>query len=173
MVRAVREHSVALRDAVARIPAVLDARDGYDCARRVDLANADVRQPDVSDLALLAEARERAHALRERHGGVGRVQLIDVDAAHPERAAGSARTPREVLGLRVAGPRAIGAPEAALCRDDDLLLPPRKRARDESLVVADVVVVEAVDVGGVEERDARRRTPRAGRESSRPPRGGR
>ena len=70
-------------------------------------------------------------------------------------------------------PASLGPRQAALGRDDDaraIAVPAGERAGDQPLVVAGARVVQAVRVGGVEERDAgieRRVQDRDGRASSR------
>ena len=118
----------------------------------------------MGDLALAPESRELAHAVLEAHVRVGGVELVDADAVDAEgdeaRLAGLA----QVLGPGVARPGSAGPLEASLRGHDDrgrrLLA---QGPRDEALVVSDVAVVEAVDVGGVDQGDAgvERRVDRA------------
>jgi hypothetical protein len=72
-----------------------------------------------------------------------------------------------VSRARVAGPGAVGALEAALGGDDNRVARRRprlaERSREEPFAVADIAMVQAVDVGRVEERGAgvERRAQRA------------
>ena len=65
----------ALREAVA----VLDRDDRNDCAGARELPRVHVRHADVPNLALGPELAERTDGRLDRNGGVGRVQLVDVD----------------------------------------------------------------------------------------------
>src|SRR6185436_16714616 len=87
----------------------------------------------------------------------GCMQLIEVNALYTERAkAGFARS-AQMASLPVWHPLAIRSTQAAFRRDNDaraVTSPACQRTRDEPLVVADVVIVQAIDVRGVEEGDA-------------------
>ena len=84
------------------------------------------------------------------HLGIGRVQLVEVDAVHAQAGAASPRTRPQVLGPAVARPLPRAGPlEPALRRDDEIVGVGVQRLGDELL--GDV---RAVAVGGVDEVDA-------------------
>ena len=62
-----------------------------------------------------------------------------------------------MLGPAIGLPATRWSRHAALCRHNDLVpvpLPASKGTGHEPLVMADVLVVEAVDIGGIDERDS-------------------
>ena len=122
----------------------------------IDLPHAHVRERHVRDLPLGAEPRELADAVGEGYGRIGRVKLVDVDPRDAERFEAALARFAQMGGARVSRPGAVGALESPLGRHDGVRpLFLAESARDEPLVVADVAVIEAVDVGRVDEGDPR------------------
>ena len=64
---------------------------------------------------------ERADAVRQRHGGIGRVQLVEVDALDPQRREGPLAGGAELLRAAVGVPAPAGAHQPALGGHDDLV----------------------------------------------------
>src|ERR1019366_6807833 len=75
--RAGVEHRLAV--AVERAVAVLDRHDLGDPQRLLELGGRDVREADVADLSGLLRLDQRAERVLEWHGGVGPVELVEVD----------------------------------------------------------------------------------------------
>jgi hypothetical protein len=85
------------------------------------------------------------------------VQLIQIDPLDAERAAAGLARGAQVGRASVRDPGSLRARQTALGGDDDaraIAAPCCERARNEPFVVADIVRVPAVRVGGVEQRDA-------------------
>ena len=150
-----REHAVRLGGAVTRVPSILHADDRNEGPRLIDLAHRHVREADVRDLALCAEARQLADALGQGDARIGRVKLVDVDAVDIERVETRLAGPSQMVWPGVARPGSLRALEPALGRNDDPGgLSFSKGTRDESLAVPDVAIVHAVHVRRIEKRDA-------------------
>ena len=117
-----------------------------------DGAGAGLGHPEVAHLAGLDELLDRARDVLDRDVGVDAVLVEQVDrvgAQPPQRPVDGGA---DVLGSAVhaAGLRAVLVEvEAELGGDDDLVAHRLERLADELLVVE-----RAVDLGGVEERDA-------------------
>ena len=114
-------------------------------------------QPDVADLALILKALHRADALVERYVRVGRMQLVEIERLDPQRLqachAGLTDVPRRPVGL----PLALRADQPRLGRDDNPAAISRVAIEclaDETLVVTRLLLVEAVRVRRVDQRDA-------------------
>ena len=93
----------------------------------------------------------------KRRAWIRRMQLIERDAIDAERLAASFARRPQVLRASIRFPAAFGPSHAAFGGDGDprsITRPGRQRARDQPLVVSDVAIVEAVRIGGVEQRDA-------------------
>jgi hypothetical protein len=108
-------------------------------------------QADVAHLALAHQLRHGAHRVLDRRLGIDPVLVVQVDRLDAEplqrRLAGLANIVRPAAESHVV---AVGlAHDAELRRHDDALSTPGDRPADEFLVGAD-----AIDVGGVEQRDA-------------------
>ena len=85
------------------------------------------------------------------------MELIEVDALYAERAKACFARGAQMASLSVGHPLAVRSSQAAFRRNDDaraVAAPACQRSRDEPLVMADVVIVQAIGVGGVEECDA-------------------
>jgi hypothetical protein len=85
------------------------------------------------------------------------VQLVEIDLLYAERQKRRVAGPVERRRACVPSPPAPGPRETALGRDEDPLSPPGppgQRAGYQRLVVAQLVIVEAIDVRGVDEGDA-------------------
>nr|BFE73389.1 hypothetical protein GCM10020092_066900 [Actinoplanes digitatis] len=115
-----------------------------------DGAGRALGQPEVRDLARRHQLGDGARDLLDGHGGVDPVLVEEVDpvgAQPPQRRVGD---PADVLGTAVHAVRAAAADvEAELGGDDDPVA-----QRLEGLADQLLVDVGAVDLGGVEERDA-------------------
>jgi hypothetical protein len=132
--------------------------DVGDLPRLFNLADRHVAQADAGDQAAAPQAVQGAHARRERHARIRRVQLIEVDPVDAQRAqAGFARR-RQGPGAAVSCPAPFGSSQAALGCDADcgpISLPCCERAGDQPFVVAGFTGVETVGIRRVEEPDAR------------------
>jgi hypothetical protein len=136
----------------------LHRRDRHDLLRLPDLAHRHVREPDLRDEPLAAESRQGAHARGKGDTRVGGVELVEgqaLDAQGAEaRFAGGDEVPRPA----VRDPASARASEPALRRHRDRRSFPRpapERPRDQPLVVADLALVAAIDVRGVQEAHPR------------------
>ena len=122
---------------------------GGDRVRLLDHCGREVGGADRADLAFLDELVQRAERLLDRRHAVGAVVLVEVDPVGlepPQRCFDRLAD----VGARTAGRLAVAEVVAELRREDDLVAPPAERAADDLLAAAPV----AVDVRGVEERDA-------------------
>ena len=93
---------------------------------------------------------QRLERFREGRDAVGAVVLVEVDPVRLQAAEGCLEGPADV-GTCAAGRLAVAEVVAELRRQHDPVTPSGKRAADDLLAAAAV----PVDVGGVEERDAR------------------
>ncbi len=114
------------------------------------LPGGEVAASEVTDFAGVHQVGERLERLLLRRVGVGRVQLIEVDVIRvqaPETVLGGGHhiAPRRAMQV---GPLAHRHPE--LARHDDLAPSFAQRLAQQFFGAAAV----AIDVGGVEERDA-------------------
>ena len=102
----------------------------------------------MADLALLAEAGELADGVLERDRGIGRVQLVDVDALEAQAAQARLAGLAQVLGppVAAASARRPGADETALGRDHEPVRVGVERLGDQELAH-----LRAVGVGGVDQ----------------------
>ncbi len=98
-----------------------------------------------------------AHTLLQAHPGIRRVQLVECDLFHSQRfERGLARRP-EVLRSGIAFPAPAWAYQTALGRHQHPIPGSRPEAQglgDQALVVPGVGFIEAVGVGGVDQRHA-------------------
>ena len=124
-----------LGGAVARVPSILHAHDGDDGPRFVNLAHGHVGEADVRDLALGTQARELAHALGERHGGIRCVELVDVDPIDAQRSEAGLAGASQVAGraLRVQAPFGRSRPPLVATTIGALLRSRSARAMSRSL----------------------------------------
>ena len=97
----------------------LDGVDLDNPARQLDLPAADVAQADPIDGAGAFERRQRADTGGERRAWIGRVQLIEVDALDPERAAAGLARRRQMAGAAVGHPLPARTRQSAFRGDDD------------------------------------------------------
>jgi hypothetical protein len=129
-----------------------------DLVREVDLGDVRVRDARELDDALVEQVADRAHGVRVRHARVGAVELVEADRVDAEPAGRGLHGLLQVLGSAVLGPRAVARSQVAALRGDEhvgrVAAPRAERAGDELLVVADLVGVEVVRVGGVDEGHA-------------------
>ena len=125
--------------------------------RLLDLTHVHVAEADALDEPFVPERVQRTHARGQRRTRIRRVKLIQMNALHAERTQACFARGTQMASLSVRHPLAIRSSQAAFRRNDDaraVTAPACQRPRDEPLVVADVVIVQAIGVGGVEERDA-------------------
>jgi len=152
----IRRHELALDVAHDEAVLVLARGEGVEVPRvgyppRLDhLPGGEVRAADVADLALAGEVVEGAQRLLDRRQRVGAVELVEVEPVGLE-------PPQAVLDrLHDVGARAalhaagIVHVHAELRRQHDVLAALAEDFAEETLRAAAL----AVDVGGVEERDA-------------------
>ncbi len=130
-------------------------RDHLDLLTRgPNLRDGDVGEPKPADLSLALQLGQRPDALSEGHRRIRRVELIEVDALAAEGLERSLTGGPEVRGTPVPFPAPARPSNPALGGHERHLAsarPGRERLRDQPLVVADVPIVEAVDVGGVDQ----------------------
>ena len=149
----------------------LHGGDLGDASGLLDLSDVDVAEADVLDQAVALQRGERAHAGRERRSRIGRVKLIQIDAVDAERAPARLARGDEVAGAAVGDPAPCGRvrpPLVATRMRERSPVQVGERARDQPLVVAGIVGIPAVGVGGVEEGDAGIEARRAARRSRAP-----
>ena len=85
------------------------------------------------------------------------MELVQVDSVHAQRAKRLLAGELEVLGAGVPLPTTLRSGHPALGPDDDgvaIAAPRNQSLGEEPFVVSQVVVVETIDVGGVEEGDS-------------------
>ena len=70
--------------AVGEAVAVLHGDDGDDFAGALDVLERDVGEADVADFALFAQLGQSFHGGLERDGGIGDMELLDIDALELE-----------------------------------------------------------------------------------------
>ena len=138
----------------AREQRVLDLHvaDRVDRVRAAQRVGADLREPDVADVALLDELGDRPDGLLDRHVRVDAGRAVDVDVVGAQAAQRVAQEVADGGGAAVvAGKAVVGAAQRAELHADQRLLAPARRQRvaDQHLVVA-----HPVEVAGVEQRDA-------------------
>ena len=106
-------------------------------------------EPEVADLALLDQARHRAHRLLDRHRVVDAVLVVEIDDVDFEPLeARLARLPH-IFG-RTVDLEALGRADLAeLGGDDGVVAPPLDRLGDQFLVLA-----VGIGVRGIEQVDA-------------------
>src|SRR5438034_7391851 len=83
--------------------------------------------------------------------------LVESDSIDAQRAQARFAGGAQVNAAAVGDPAPSGPGQAALGGDDDprsIAAPRGERARDQALVVAGLLVVPAIRVGGVDKRDA-------------------
>ena len=101
---------------------VLDRDDWADLACFLQLLEAYVGNTDVTDLPCLLAVGECADRFSERHLGIGRMQLIQVDPVPPQALEAAIERFFEVLRTAVAIPgRWTRSKQPAFRRDDELL----------------------------------------------------
>ena len=112
------------------------------------LRDGEVRAADLAHLARLDEFAQRAQRVGDGHRVVGVVQLVEVDVVGAESAQRVLAGAAHVVGL---APKCVSSMRhAELGRDDDLVAAAPERHAEQHLGLGG-----AVDVGGVEEGDAR------------------
>ena len=130
---------------------VLDGDDLRHAQRLLELVEVAVGEADPADLALVLELLERADGLGVGHVRVGAVVLVEVDPVGAERLQRRLAGLADVLGAAVDLPRAARTDVAGLGGDDHVVVAALQRLGDQPLVVADLVFVLAVGVGGVDQ----------------------
>ena len=158
MVHAVRKQ-VAFNGAVKHAVTRLVGHDHAGRAVLVHLRRCTVRDADLADFALLAQRHQAGHRVLDR--GFERfrrlrVRLHQVDAVGTEpaqavldldaegaRLQAAAHRPAVLLKMQRAG--VVAPPEAALGGDQGIIAPPRKRASDDLLAVAESINRRGVD----------------------------
>jgi hypothetical protein len=130
---------------------VLDRRDRHDPARRFDLIDRDVREPDLPDLSSSAQIGKRTDRLVQRDTPVEGVKLIEVNPLEPEPAEAPFTRRAELLGAASGPvlPRPL-ADRPALRRDCDTFRVRVQRLRDQLLAY-----IRPIRVCGIEQLDAK------------------
>src|SRR5262249_9026578 len=138
------------------IEPVLDSHDGNDRLGLANLSHRNVRQANPADLPFPGKLCQCTDAFCEWHIGIGSVQLIEIDALDSQRA----KRPFTGLAQRcrpsVPFPTAAGTSESAFGAVDDRLAPPGpggERTSHQALIMTQVTLVEAIDVGSIDEGD--------------------
>ena len=135
----------------------LHRRDLRDSAGLLDLADVHVAEADTLDEPVVPERSERTHARRERRPRVGRVKLVQMNTVHAERAQAGFARGAQMPAPSVRYPLALRSSQASFGANHDagaVAAPGGECPSDESFVMTGLGVVQAVGVGGVEERDA-------------------
>ena len=146
-----RQHLVLDVAAEQRVLA-LDRGDGVDGVRAPDRVGRRLAEPDVADLALLHQLGQRADGLLDRRVRVHAVLVVEVDVVGAQPLERALERLPDVLrrAVEAAPGGAVGLRlDAELGGDDDLVAAAGERAAEQLLVV-----VRAVQLGGVEEGDA-------------------
>ncbi len=94
----------------------LHRRDLGDAPGLLDLSDVHVAQTDRVDVAIALQGVERAHARRERHTWIRRVQLVEVNAIDAERAAAGLARGGQVARPAVRHPAALRTCKTAFGR---------------------------------------------------------
>ena len=136
-----------------RIAAVLDRGDGGVRERRLELPGVHVREADVPDLPFRFERDERPQRFPEIHRGVHGMELVEGDDFRAQGREALLARRAQPFGAPVHGPLPARPAQPALGGDEHLVAPPEARQGVvyQALVMADVAIVEAIDVGGVDE----------------------
>src|SRR5439155_23672558 len=115
-----------------------------------------IAHTDVKDLSLALELGERFDALPERNTRIGSMELIEPDFFDPQGAQALLACLADVLRRSVARPLATRPAQPGLGGDVDgvAIAALANRRGDEPLIVSKVAVVEAVDIGRVDECDS-------------------
>ncbi len=117
----------------------LDRVDVGDPARVLDLADGDVAEADRFDEPAIPQARQGAHARRERRPRVGRVQLIQGDPIYADGAATLMACLDQMFCTAIRFPAAAWPCQSALgghAQEGSIARPCGDRAGDQALVVA-------------------------------------
>ena len=152
------DDAAAQRAVVVRAERDLDGGDRQQLERLVELRPADVREAGAAHEAVVDEPGQRAHARLPRGAGIGRVQQVDVDRQAVQGGRGSPRSRRGSPARGRRGPRPTPAraiPPLVTMRAPLRRAGAAQPARQQRLVVAELALVAAVGVRGVEERHAR------------------
>ncbi|CAM5268324.1 hypothetical protein SCALM49S_05047 [Streptomyces californicus] len=133
-------------------PFGLEGGDRVDGVRLAQFRSGHLAQPQLLDLALLDQLRQRADRLGERDGRVSAVHVVEVDDVGAQPAQARLDGGPDVRGVVADAPvvGVVGADEGELGGEGDLV-PVGPDERGEELLVGPA----PVGVGGVEERDAR------------------
>src|SRR6185503_4683633 len=137
------------------VEAVLHGGDGRDLFTALDLVDGDVGQADRADLSGLLEIGHGTEALFERHVGIHRVELVECDLLDAERLERTVAGLAQLLRTRVSLPAPRRSYQSAFGRDQDTLpvaAPFTQRPGDEPFVVSHVILIETVNVGGIDQR---------------------
>jgi len=154
---AILDHAAEDRVVAPHAELDLDGRDRRDGARLLDLPDVDVAQANRLDEPVAPQCLERTGARRQRRARIGRVQLIEVDAIDAERPPARLARGDEMARTAIGDPASLRTSQTALGGDTDaraIAVPAAEGARNQPLVVSGVVRIEAVRIGGVEERHA-------------------
>ena len=122
-----------------------------------DLRHVDVAQADLLDQSVASKSGQGSDARRQRRSGIGRMELIELDALDAESPAARFASGNERSCASVFDPVTLRSGQTAFRRDDDARAisgPGVEGGRDEPLVVAGLRGVPAVGVRRVEERNA-------------------
>ena len=138
------------RFAKVGIETVLHRLHVDDPLRPLDLRDRDIRQSDVLALSFALQRRECLDAFLQSDRRIDGVKLVEPNLFDCERSQTLLARFAYVLGRSIARPRTARATQSRFRADVNIIAIANDRG-DEALVVADVVVVEAVDVGGVDE----------------------
>lgn len=135
---AVGEH--VARIGLEEVEAVLHAGDLDDLARRSDLLDSHIRQPNVTNRACFLQLFERADLLWERNRRVDSVQLEEMSALDTKPASTQLCLLAQILRSSDCNPlAATGAGKAGFRRDYKVFRIRVQRFRDEFLVGAEGV----------------------------------
>ena len=156
-VHAALDDAAAKRAVVERTDRDLNRGHGSELERLVQLRAADVREPDVLDEAVVDETRECAHGGSPRRSRIGRVDEIEIDRKPVERREARLAVRANRFRSTVGNPCAARTSHASLRHDARALARTARAesAREQRLVVAELIRAETVRMRGVEHRHAR------------------
>ena len=143
-----------IRSSASRVQSeysICTAQSGWVACGPADGLRPGLAQAEMADLALLDQARHRAHGVLDRHVGIDAMDVVEIDHVDAEPLQARLAGDRHVVGLAV-GAAALAARTADVAElggDDQAVAASGDRARDQLLVPAG-----AIGIRGVEHVDA-------------------
>jgi hypothetical protein len=131
--------------------------DVDDTAGFLDLPDVYIAQADVLDETLVSQRDQRPDARRERRPRIARMKLIEMETGHVKCPPACLARGGQMARPSVGDPSSVGPRQAAFGGHENaggIAAPRCDGASNEPLVVPDVVLVESVGVGRVDEANA-------------------